>query len=158
MGRLRGKGCAVSIWGNWPDVGYEIDTRLSKDEHGEPILVAVGHEGPERGEVRSYATGFSNHYPTTDGEYEQPANVGISGMPAWCVPGHSDEYTDDLGPWVRLDVQTCEHDFAAGGTPTGRYDVASVVMDEAAARALAADLIAWADRPKVQPGLTPTST
>lgn len=54
-------------------------------------------------------------------------------------------------PWLRLDVTTAEHDFNAGGTPTGRYDCASVVLDEAAARALAADLLEWADTPKVHP-------
>lgn len=139
----------MSIWCSWPEVGYDI----------EPPGIEVIHIGdrpdpsiPQGGEVRSYAVGFSNHYPTRDGEYEQPAHVGINHCPVWCVPGHRDEYDDEtVGEWVRLDVYTAAHDFHQGGKPTGEYDLASVVMDEAAARALAADLLEWADRPKAFP-------
>lgn len=124
----------MSIWCSWEDIGYDTFT-------GERV----------RGEVRSYASGFSNHYPTTDGTYEQPANVGLAHIPVWCVPGHREEMDETVGPWVRLDVWTAEHSFDGGGKPTGKYDAASVVMDEAAARALAADLLSWADSPKAQP-------
>lgn len=114
----------------------------------------VGFDESEQrgGEVRSYATGWSNHYPTPD--VELPAHVGLAHIPTWCVPGHAGEENEDdhpLGPWVRLDVVT--HDYEnckAVGGPWAH----SVVMDEAAARQLAADLIAWADAPKADPDLT----
>lgn len=124
----------MSIWCSWEDIGYDTFT-------GEWV----------RGEVRSYATGFSNHYPTTDGTYEQPSSVGIATIPVWCVPGHREEMDKTVGPWVRLDVWTADHSFTDGGQFTGRYDTASVVMDETAARSLAADLLAWADREKAHP-------
>lgn len=145
----------MSIWSSWAEIGTDVRTRLAHDEHGEPMLVKSGRQPrPERGRVRSYATGFSNHYPTCDGKYEQPANVGISSIPEWCVPGHvngEDNDYESVGEWVRLDVQTAEHDSNKGGKSTGRYDLACVVLDETAARALAADLLEWADRPKAAP-------
>lgn len=102
------------------------------------------------GDVRSYASGWSNHYPTTDGEVEQPAHVGLAHIPTWCVPGHrgDEEGADDypLGQWVRLDVVTHDHE---DGKPVGGPWAHSVVMDEGAARQLAADLLKWADSPKV---------
>lgn len=129
----------MSIWGSHDAVGH--DRWLD------------GHE-VRGGEVRSYATGWSNHYPTTDGLVEQPAHVGIGSIPYFCVPGWRDEDESDVeehtvGPWLRLDVVTHVHD--ERGQPTGQDTHAAVVMDEAAARLLAADLLAWADTPKVQP-------
>lgn len=142
----------MSIWCSWREIGYDIEP---PDEAGFEFVYLGDRPDPnvpEGGEVRSYAVGYSNHYPTRDGEYEQRANVGLAHCPVWCVPGHGDDFDDEvIGEWVRLDVYTAEHDFNKGGKPTGRYDLASVVMDEAAARALAADLLEWADRTKAYP-------
>lgn len=125
-------GAGVSIWCSWEPVGHE--------------------DGDKRGgDVRSYAQGWSNHYPTTDGQVEKPCHVGIAHIPTWCVPGHRDADSaedDPLGPWVRLDVVTYDHE---RGKPVGGPWAHSVVMDEGAARQLAADLLAWADMEKVQP-------
>lgn len=125
----------MSIWCSSEDIGFE------DRQEGEP----------NHGQVRSYASGFSNHYPTTDGEWEAPAAVGIASIAPWCVPGWSpDDPTLDhplCGPWVRLDVMSWEHE---GGKAT-ETSYAAVVMDEAAARALAWQLLEWADRPHVHP-------
>lgn len=131
----------MSIWCSWREIGYDDPEPRNRNRNRKP----------QHGEVRSYATGFSNHYPTTDGDYEQRANVGISSIPVWCVPGHDEHEDYDLrGEWVRLDVYTREHDFSRGGKPTQTMVSAAVVMDEAAARALAADLLAWADQPEAK--------
>jgi hypothetical protein len=124
---------------------------------------------PVGGQVRSYADGFSNHHPNTAGTHEHPACVGLDSIAPWCVPGH--DQTRDLdwrcsacatvhdypecGPWVRLDL------YSPGALTWWTLDDlpnpqpapihASVVLDEHAARALAANLLAWADRPKVYP-------
>lgn len=127
----------MSIWSSWEEIGYDMVFRSPK---------------PHRGQVRSYASGWSNHYPTTDGAVEQPAAVGVASMPVWCVPGHEDDYSDDtVGPWLRLEVASAQHSWKDGGKPTGLPEGAAVVMDEEAARSLAADLLAWADRPKALP-------
>jgi hypothetical protein len=144
----------MSIWCSWPEIGY--DMWPGDGVHGGVEFMTLGDRPdpnvPNGGEVRSYAVGFSNHYPTCDGEYEQRANVGISHCPVWCVPGYDDEFDDDtVGEWVRLDVFTAVHDYQQGGKPTGEYVNAAVVLDEAAARALVADLSAWLDRPKAHP-------
>lgn len=112
-------------------------------------------EPNHRGVVMSYASGFSNHYPTTDGTYEQPAAIATASVAPWCTPGW-DQEVDDLdypqaGEWLRLDVASWEYDWASGGVPTGKREGATVVLDEAAARSLAADLLAWADRPLLKP-------
>ena len=128
----------MSIWSSWETIGYDIP-------------LGENPERPERGVVRSYATGFSNHYPTVDGDYEQPANVGVASIPSWCVPGHHDDGSDDPGPWLRLDVYSAEHSSEDGGKATGRGESVSVVLDEDAARALAGDLLSWAETPKTRP-------
>lgn len=145
----------MSIWCSWPEIGFTIEppgmTVVYLDEQGNQVD-APDPNLVEGGEVRSYAVGFSNHYPTRDGEFEQPANVSLNHCPVWCVPGHHDEEDDKtVGEWVRLDVYTAEHDFDQGGKPTGEYTLASVVMDEKAAAALAADLLDWVSRPKAYP-------
>lgn len=108
----------MSIWCSHEAVGY--------DEM---------NEGPQPygGQVRSYAIGWSNHYPTTDDQVEQPASVGLAHIPTWCVPGWRDhEGPDDypLGPWVRLDISTWEYDEKAQPTDKPRW--AAVVMPESA--------------------------
>lgn len=140
----------MSIWCSWREIGWEDPwVALRKGKR---------LKKPHHGDVRSYAEGFSNHYPTRAGDVELRANVGIAHIPVWCVPGHADDETDDhvTGEWVRLDVYTAEHDWHNPTSPTGKWTSAAVVMDEEAARALAADLLEWADRPKAYPtGDTP---
>jgi hypothetical protein len=135
----------VSIWCSWEDIGY--------DDEGES-----GWQNTGRGEVRSYATGWSNHYPTTDGQVERPASVGVAHAPQWCVPGHYDATADGdygdgapVGGWLRLDMVTWTHNWKTPEQVTGPPECHSVVLDEQAARSLAADLLAWADHEKVHP-------
>lgn len=121
----------MSIWSSWRDIGWDGLRKKPKMRHGE---------------VRSYAAGWSNHYPTTDGAVEQPASVGIASVPVWCVPGHAEEMTDELGPWLRLDVDGWE-----GHGPGTKRQHCAVVLDEKAARALARDLRRWLKAPKAHP-------
>jgi hypothetical protein len=75
----------------------------------------------------------------------------------WCfrafLPGaYPDKGSEDFGvsgPWLRLDVNTHEHD--EHGQPTGARKIASVVIDVEAARSLAQDLLEWADGRHVYP-------
>ena len=121
----------------------------------------IHREPAQRGHVLTYAKGFSNHYPDHTGAHERPASLAVADIPEWCVPGHEHTYadfdsTDDsTGPWLRLDVNAHEslnhwvkddH-----GNPTVEHINASVVLDEAAARALRDDLDAWLERPKIHP-------
>ena len=133
----------MSIWCTWEDIGYDW----------QPSPVNLG-----RGEVRSYAVGWSNHYPTTDGKVERPASVNLAHTPRWCVPGHREEdgygdYGDGapVGGWLRLDLTTWTHVYAHPEQVAAHPETHSVVMDEQAARSLAADLLAWADHEKVHP-------
>lgn len=132
----------MSIWCSWDHIGS--DPRDAEQQGGQ---------------VRSYAHGFSNHYPTTDGEYEQPAAVALAHIAPWCVPGHGDPCTTcvvshdhpEVGPWLRMEVASHEHSWKDGGIPTGREEGATIVMDEDAVRALRDDLTRWLALPKLQP-------
>jgi hypothetical protein len=76
----------------------------------------------------------------------------LSTIPAWCVPGHDgEEGFDASGPWLRLDVNSHEHDDRRH--PTGARKSASVVIDIDAARSSARDLLEWADGEHVFPAL-----
>ena len=135
----------------------------------------TGHDDGARrprtigGQVLSYADGFSNHHPDRAGTHEHPAAVHLASIAPWCVPGHlyptpggtvcetcrvEHDYPE-CGPWVRLDLDSpnaltwWELEYLPRPKPAPIH--ASVVLDEDAARALAANLIAWADRPKVYP-------
>ncbi|MGZ6852492.1 MAG: hypothetical protein ACXVGC_00255 [Mycobacteriaceae bacterium] len=125
----------MSIWCSWESVGYDDSDPKT----------------PRGGEVRSYASGWSNHYPTDD--VELPTSVGLAHIAPWCVPGYEQgnevEIEHLVGPWVRLDVLT--HEYRNGKPVEPDPWCHSVVMDEAAARQLAADLLTWADTPKAQP-------
>lgn len=122
-------------------------------------LPIIGHPGPmdafeeRRGDVRSYATGWSNHYP--DHTVEHDSRIDLALIPVWCVPGHRESTSTTLvGPWLRLGVDTRTHDFHDPTGPTSPVYV-SVVMDEEAVRALRDDLTDWLHRPKAHPA-TPT--
>ena len=139
------------------------DTTTGFDDGAEP-----GTPQPVGGQVLSFADGFSNHHPTTARTKEGPAAVELASIAPWCVPGHDTDanaggcrtchaYHDypECGPWVRLDLNSphaltwWNPDDLPNPQPAPIH--ASVVLDEAAARALAANLVAWADRPKVHP-------
>lgn len=129
-----------------------------------------GAESPRTigGHVLSFAGGWSNHYPDRF-VVERPAAVHLASIAPWCVPGHfypvpggtvcetcrvEHDYPE-CGPWVRLDLDSPnaltwwpDDDLP---TPQPAPIFASVVLDQAAARSLAAHLTAWADRPKVHP-------
>lgn len=131
----------MSIWCSWPHVGHN-------NLMGEPV---------RGGEVRTYAEGFSNHYPTTDNTHELPAGIGLARIPVWCVPGHDDTDIEGIyGPWVRLSVFAEESLHWWGLDPAKRPTKAgpvhaSVVLDEAAALQLYHDLGDWLMQPKVHP-------
>jgi hypothetical protein len=111
-----------------------------------------GAEGPQPfgGQVRSYATGWSNHYPSVGGEVEQEAMIDTAHLAADCVPGHDDIDWPNVGPWFRLGVITPRHDWHNPTKIIG-VDEATVVMDEAAVRALVAEPQDWLALPKVHP-------
>lgn len=137
----------MSIWGSHGDIGWDYDENKF-----------------DGGEVRAYANGWSNHYPSAD--VEAPASIGLADIPAYCVPGHDQsgenftcsgcgEYHDaypERGEWVRLDIDS----LGALSWPEPIH--ASVVLDEQAARSLADALIAWAIRPVVRATTPPTDT
>lgn len=127
----------MSIWVSRPVIGHD------KWFDGEPPV----------GDVRSYANGFSNHYP--DDTVEQPSSVDTAHIPSYCVPGHDHDDNNDVvsaGPWLRLELDSWRHNSAS---PTNlahlEEERAGVVMDEDAVRALVADLTDWLNTPKVYP-------
>lgn len=127
-------------------------------------LIGGRHDQVSTGQVRSYATGWSNHYPTADGTVEQPAAVEVAHMAPWCVPGNED--VDDewdergrrmVGDWLRLRVESVAHDVAGGGKPSREQQVAAVVMDETAVRALHHELGQWLTARKTHPDHSPAT-
>lgn len=125
----------------------------------------IGHdphddEPVEQVQVRSYANGWSNHYPTTDGTVERDASIDTSFIPAWCAGGEDDDY-ESVGPWLRLGVKSWRHDWREPTELVGP-ETADVVMDESAVRTLVDQLNEWLARPKVAPeapsAWSPTST
>ena len=123
----------MSIWSSRTDIGaYDLP----------------GEEDKPPGEVRSYAEGWSNHYPTDD--VEKPAFVGTASIPPWCVPGHFDDpASEDMatGPWLRLHVATWNEDYGMPMIANG----ATVILDVEAARSLAAELLSWAEERHIEP-------
>ena len=96
--------------------------------------------------VLTYSDGWSNHYPTPG--VERPAVVGLSEVPPWCVPGHRDDTEAEApGPWLRMHLFT-QH---RGGAPGRIERGATVLLSPEAARALAAELVRWADLDHTRP-------
>lgn len=121
----------MSIWCSWPTVGHDDES--------------------DGGNVRSYATGWSNHFPTDD--FERESSMDLATIAPWCVPGHhdSDGEQGEVGPWLRLGMVTWRHDFHnPKRRPTKQLD-AAVVMDEAAVRLLRDQLTTWLELPKLHP-------
>lgn len=143
----------MSIWCSGEPIGFE-PLGLAEDGALAPEFAEVGN-----GQVRSYAAGFSNHYPTTTGDYEQPAAVALASIAPWCVPGHDEPCAcesgshdhPEVGPWLRLEVLSHEHPWEDGGVPSGRIEGADVVLDEIAVATLRDKLTEWLEQPKVQP-------
>jgi len=118
----------VSIWASTVTVGRDV----------------FGSEAPDG--VIGYAEGWSNHYP--DRVVEKPACVDLAEIPAWCVPGHRDDYSDTAtGTWVRMSVNVWNDQYGRPMCATG----ATVNLDPEAARALGKALIEWADSEHVEP-------
>jgi hypothetical protein len=127
----------MSIWAPKDIVGWEDQFwgfLQEKECHG--------------GEVRTYAQGFSNHYPTTDDVFEKKASIELAEIPAWCVPGHTFEAFEAIqtaiGPWLRL----CISDAYQTTEPPDRN---AVVMDEKAVEALRDQLNLWLECKKIYP-------
>lgn len=158
----------MSIWCSWPHIGtdptvmydeggglYEVDIDGKRARGRKPV-----EQRPERGNVVSYADGFSNHYPDLTGTHERPAVIAVASVPHWCVPGVEEgDYSDDsAAPWLRMEVVAPESlNFwakDADGNPAIEERAALVILDEEAVRSLRDDLTAWLDRPKA---MTPTS-
>lgn len=150
----------MSIWCSWDHIGTETYEGVEVS----PGLVAidVGGDLPdgipvvhhkERGDVRAYCDGWSNHYPT-HGFDDPVATVSLAHIPVWCVPGR-DEESEEVAPWVRLTVDSAgaltwwTDDPADRPAPAPVH--ASVVLDEDAARALRDDLDEWLAQPKAHP-------
>lgn len=120
----------MSIWQSTVDIGTTDDWPDDFD-----------------GSVRTYADGWSNHYPTDD--VELPAAVGLAQLAPHCVPGHlEDAYDEDgedgrPGPWLRMHMltQSRRRDDDGPRIPDG----STVLLNPDSARALAAALMAWAD-------------
>lgn len=152
----------MSIWCSWQHIGtdptvmydagdgiYEVDLGDGKQAKGRQPVKQV----PEGGNVLSYAEGFSNHFPDLSGTHERPAVIAVSSIPAWCVPGHSEE-TDDLGQWLRLEVAAPETlNFWAkddDGEPAVEEQGATVVLDRAAVETLRDQLNDWLAKATVE--------
>ena len=139
----------MSIWITRKELGWEDEGWHTMD--GEEIP-------PEKvgGEVRTYASGFSNHYPTTDDKVETRACIDTSSIPSFCVPGHRDETEDEAsfykyGPWLRVGMHTSRFEYDGETEYKVEPVSASVVMDEEAVRTLRDELNAWLETDKVYP-------
>lgn len=151
----------MSIWVSGEHIGtetwegYEVEpgmvsidlgdgkARAQAEEDGSPRV----HHRAQRGQVRAYRDGFSNHYPD---DTDAPGSIDLAWIPSWCVPGHDEEDYSACGEWARLSID-CDGAMTwwvkEGDEPTPKPVHASVVLDVEAARSLAADLLEWADRP-----------
>lgn len=147
----------MSIWCSWDHVGT---VKQWMPESG----------AAQGGNVLSYARGFSNHHPDLSGTHERPAAIALSTTAPWCVPGHDQEgagftctgcgrrhgeESEDVGPWLRMEVAAPESlSFwvkDAEGKPTVAEKGVIVVMDEAAVKTLWTQLGEWLKTNKVQP-------
>lgn len=150
----------MSIWCSRPLIGTDPDWPR--------------HDDDPPGDVRSYVSGWSNHYPTTDDTAELPAWIDTASIAPWCVPGwggREDECQMHVGPWLRLSVDA-PHTRIPPRTPeemaewvaawesgeppdievaVGPRRHVAVVLDEAAVRSLVDDLLDWLATPKVRP-------
>ena len=126
----------MSIWCSYPEIGFDLFRKRPRK---------LG-----KGQVRGYASGWSNHYPNL--QVEKPAAIDLACIAPHCVPGHEDHdgMDRDVGPWLRLGLTAARHNFHNPREIIGE-DEATVVMDEAAVRELVEALTYWLDKPKVRP-------
>jgi hypothetical protein len=149
----------MSIWCSWAHIG--TDPNEWTDLDGNRI-----EQVAERGNVVSYAEGFSNHHPDLSGSHERPAVVAVSTIAPWCVPGHDQngeryactgcgQYHDtEVGPWLRLEVaapQTLNFwTKNEDGEPTTEERHATVALDREAVESLRNDLSTWLEADHVE--------
>jgi hypothetical protein len=147
----------MSIWCSWEHIG--TDPRDWREADGTPVPKTAA-----RGDVLSYAQGWSNHYPDHTGEAERPAVLALAHIAPWCVPGNREEEVDHdaVGPWLRLEVAAPEtlnfwaKDDHGNPSPAIEEEGATVVLDEEAVRSLRDDLTRWLDSPKARPATKET--
>lgn len=70
----------MSIYSSYPTIGADDD-----DEHDGTVLAYVG----------------SNAFPAKE---HGTSTVDLANIPAWCVPGHDDEDTNDVAGYLRLSI------------------------------------------------------
>ena len=153
----------MSIWCSWPHIGTDPTVMYEVGDGLYELEIGGGNKGrkpveqrPERGNVISYAEGFSNHYPDLTGSHERPAALALATIPEWCVPGHDNSGVYDVvGPWLRVEVAAPEvlnfWEKDDGGNPIVEAEGATVLLDIEAATALRDDLTKWLRQPKAMP-------
>lgn len=154
----------MSIWCSWSHIGtdmtdwYEVTEGLAEMDlgDGERPKGRLVPKVAERGNVVSYAEGFSNHYPNLDGTHERPAAVAVAHIPSWCVPGYRDhEVFDEVGPWLRLEVAATQTlnfwEKDEDGNPKVEDNGATVCLDVEAVTALRDDLNKWLEMEHLTP-------
>ncbi len=128
----------MSIWCSWTAIGFDRQS-----------------DGHRRGDVRTYADGFSNHYPDQTGSHELEAGLGIDHAAPWCVPGHDEcsDCDDEVGHYLRLSMwDDGSLYWSAKESPARREPrYMAVVMDVEAARALRDDLDEWLAKAHIEP-------
>ena len=138
----------MSIWCSWPQIGHDW----------------FGDEPMRGGEVRTYAEGFSNHYPDTTGSHELPASIDLAHAAPWCVTGHNqngenyacagcgEHHAEEVGAWLRLGISAKDSlSWWGEEKPSHSGPVhADVVLDEAAVLRLSHDLGEWLMARKVR--------
>lgn len=97
----------MSIYSSWPTVGL--------DHHDDPDGTVLAYTG-------------SHRFPTPE---DADATVDLGSIPAWCIPGHTDETTTDVAEYLRL---------SAGDT--------TVILTQTAALKLYHQLGEWLMTPK----------
>lgn len=118
-----------------------------------PIWEIGGRGNPgnvrTRDSINDYAAGRrgANRYPTD--RSGSAATIDLSIIPDHCVPGNDEGWGSECGDRLRLGINRWHPDYRrpmavpdAGGT---------LILDVAAARALAAALAEWADSATVHP-------
>ena len=94
----------------------------------------AGKKPRRNGRVVTYP---NNRLALVDADNWPQGNVDTASIPAWCVPGHEEEYDGEaISEWMRLSVSSAGSHL-------------SVLIDQKAARLLVKDLRSWLKYPKV---------
>lgn len=146
----------MSIWCSRITVGWEDEG----ESVGGKVIDDNGIRDPQPhwvgGEIRSYAEGWSNHYPNPADHVEMPAGISLAHIAPFCVPGNDEaDEGDGVGPWLRLGIESplavTLWGRAKKGDTVPDPQHAAVILDDAAARALVRELRRWIKSPKVNP-------